>query len=78
MRVNTFTMEGYDAFPLDMLRYDACWPMSQDGIAELHASLDMRERAERRKAQKPFKVTLNTIGHVTTARWSTFGWRMSK
>jgi hypothetical protein len=78
MRVATFKLEGYDQFPLDMLRYDACWPMDQDSIAEMQASFDVRDRVERRKERKPFKVTINTIGVMTPARWSSFGWRIVK
>jgi hypothetical protein len=38
MYVQTFTVTGSMSFPLDMLRYDACWPSSQDDVGELIAA----------------------------------------
>lgn len=56
-------VEGPGAFPIDMLRYDACSPRSEpDSGAIAH-------RSERRE------VHLNAWGmHITPARWESFGW----
>ncbi len=63
---------GRSSFPLDMLRYDACWPLRsadvyaiQDPIA--HAGEDGRT-----------SVTL-AAGHKvpTLARWASFGWHVT-
>jgi hypothetical protein len=78
MKINTFTVEGFIQFPTDMLRYDACWPMDQDSVNEMIESFDAEVRNNRRKSFKPFRLKLNTVGHITTERWSSFGWRVCK
>jgi len=37
------------AFPLDMLRYDACFPADQASVAEIDASMDVADRIARRR-----------------------------
>ncbi len=64
---HTFVVEGKFSFPLDMLRYDACWPMTGDDVAKM----DPEDRDRR-------AVTLCHIGArhwvPTTGRWSSFSW----
>ena len=61
-----FTVEGPHDFPVDMLRYDGCWPRtSEDAVA---ITRDVRDG-------KLHRVTL--ISHhrpPTVARWKSFGW----
>lgn len=72
-----YTVRGDMAFPLDMLRYDACHPTSQESVAEIDASLQREERAGRRSAGKPFVVKLASyVGAPEAKRWSSFGWRV--
>lgn len=64
---HTFAVDGYGAFPLDMLRYDSSWPHTGDDAGKLEAE-DRDRRA----------VTLCHIGPSywvpTVGRWSSFGW----
>lgn len=65
-----FTVEGSDTFPYDMLRYDSCYPRSQDDVTNMATPQSARQ------------VTLNTTGwsrlsaKVTMARWESFGWKV--
>ena len=76
MKINTFTVVGWIKFPVDMLRYDACWPMDQESVNEMMESFAVEARMERRRSKKPFELKLNTVGSITTERWLTFGWRV--
>jgi hypothetical protein len=66
MMQRSFTVSGRGAFPLDMLRYDSCWPNSE---ADTSAIDEPRERR---------KVTLRTYSNYspTIDRWESFGWRV--
>lgn len=77
MRTYRFTVQGYGQFPLDMLRYDACWPDTGYDVAEIHASFDPKMRTERARAKTPFKVTLSSgIMTPTAERWASFLWKV--
>lgn len=66
-----FTVEGPGPFPIDMLRYDSCWPFSSADAIRIEAS-------HRRNAPThgPFRVTLETNAEhaPTDGRWSSFGY----
>jgi len=66
-----FTVKGTGAFPIDMLRYDACWP---DHAADAIAIQDTYHRRERQQNRR-FTVTLCGVGQgaPTVARWESFG-----
>lgn len=80
----TFEVEGGTQFPLDMLRYDCCWPASSDDVANIHGSLmrEFRVPATPPEPPKHRKVKLITVGsnktdaarRVTAGRWASFGW----
>lgn len=61
-----FTVEGRGYFPLDMLRYDACYPATSEDATNL-AAKDFR------------KVTLisTIIAEPTAGRWQSFGWQVT-
>jgi hypothetical protein len=67
MRHIKFTVSGRGLFPLDMLRYDCCYPASPQDVN----SMDGRARRE---------VTLVAANPVapTTGRWASFGWDVIK
>lgn len=67
-----FRVAGHFQFPLDMLRYDSCWPASQEDVCKLSRKaegiLDLGVEllhADRTRAWKP-----------TDGRWQSFGWRV--
>ena len=62
-----FTVEGAGRFPIDMLRYDACYPTDSGSVDGINFSLAAR------------KVTLRAASNfITPARWASFGWRVTK
>lgn len=63
---------GVQPFPLDMLRYDACWPTSQEDTVRLRSSRHGVELAVRDGLRG---VTVSTWRkEFTEARWNSFGW----
>jgi len=65
-----FTVSGHGVFPYDMLRYDRCWPATEDMSAKL--SWDPRSvRAVQQRAVTMKGTRLPTIG-----RWHSFGWHV--
>lgn len=66
-----FTVVGSGVFPFDMLRYDQCWPASENDSAAI-------ERTSRRGSHmRDEKITLaSNIDRTTGARWVSFGWRV--
>lgn len=67
MRVKEFTVRGHigfhSMFPMDMLRYDRCWPASGAEAAKMIPCNDAVE------------ITLHGLG-CTRDRWRSFGWEV--
>lgn len=70
MKTLRFTVYGKGQFPLDMLRYDSCWPRFE---------LEARVLAEP-KGKEIHTVHLckhvESHGEVTPERWASFGWTL--
>ena len=62
-----FEVEGKGEFPLDMLRYDRCWPAHE---------LDSNLIGSVVHAQLKRVVGLVGLKLPTEARWASFGWRV--
>jgi hypothetical protein len=71
MYIQDFVVEPVAAdspFPLDMLRYDRCWPAtSQDAVALL--------RDPARATRVHLRRWISAPDVVPTERWRSFGWR---
>jgi hypothetical protein len=67
MKLKTFVVEGAGQFPYDMLRYDACWPATENDSRLLEGTLRERRR-----------VAIETIASFTLTpdRWASFGWKI--
>jgi hypothetical protein len=65
---NQFKVRGAGRFPYDMLRYDACWPATQDDVSAMQLEIMHGDRS----------VTLSTQAKSapTIGRWESFGWRV--
>ena len=61
-RIFNFSVTGKGSFPLDMLRYDSCWPTGKDCADELTQKDTKR------------KIHLKSIYTPTPARWKRLGW----
>jgi hypothetical protein len=67
----TYTVGGTPSFPFDMLRYDQCWPASQEDAARI----DRAGPQPGRKAAA-FSITLHSHKLPTEGRWRSFGWSL--
>jgi hypothetical protein len=66
----TFTVEGAGEFPMDMLRYDRCFPRNEK---DANAAQD-RERGRRQvELTRPHCEAYWT---PTEGRWQSFGWKV--
>jgi len=67
VEVLNFIVVGGGPFPIDMLRYDSCWPLTQaDANVLTWASSERRH------------ISMQTVspGGPTEARWESFGWKV--
>jgi len=73
-KVYAYTVGGTLTFPLDMLRYDNCWPA-------MGVDVDALGNALARYAERTHKgpLTVRMLSHKvpTVARWESFGWSVS-
>lgn len=68
-----FTVRGVYRFPLDMLRYDGCYPATTDAVEAIQASLsgDIKYVDGHRVMHK---VKLISNLPPTEGRWASFSW----
>ena len=66
LRKITFTVSGRGSFPLDMLRYDASWPLNGIDVDQIRSSIDA-------EFTKRYEVTLMSHSMPTEDRWESFG-----
>lgn len=71
-----FEVVGRTRFPVDMLRYDACWPADAESAGAIEASLDPTQRGERPPVGWRVKLTSSGETPPTEARWASFMWRV--
>ena len=74
--VKTFTVEGTYPFPVDMLRYDQCWPSreSEDSV-QLSEAMMLRKTSDPNRKRR-VRLTTNAINRPTVGRWESFGWKV--
>lgn len=65
-----FTVEGHGRFPVDMLRYDCCFPLSGDDAENIIA----HSAEESEHSLRKVRLVSNTLWRPTVDRWSSFGW----
>lgn len=73
MYVTQFTVEGFGEFPVDMLRYDSCWPGRPEDAA---AIIDHGDFRTRRAVQLVTAHATKGYPKITDDRWSSFGWQV--
>lgn len=68
----TFTVEGQLPFPLDMLRYDSCFPKTQNDVQTIESN----------SFQSGAKVRVELERYITgkdlptSGRWQSMGWNV--
>jgi hypothetical protein len=73
MKVVRFTVRGRGTFPVDMLRYDCCYPTSSDGACSILTHYTDSEYNKERKVELSMVVE-HKNQRPTEARWISFGW----
>ena len=71
-RVYTFTVTGQGLFPFDMLRFDLCYPKTENDSHVIERTTQRPRAAAGHES--PFRVTLISSKHPTEERWGSFGW----
>jgi hypothetical protein len=62
LKLYRYTVEGTGQFPVDMLRYDSCWPSTSKDVP---------------LPTKGGRVELVGIQEPTLLRWRSFGWTVT-
>lgn len=68
------TVSGKGNFPLDMLRYDECWPRDALDAARIAPELPVTAHEEFRLWADPRIIVLYSNKYPTEQRWLSFGW----
>lgn len=63
-----YTVQGVGCFPVDMLRYDCCWPRTQDDVANM---IDLLHNTNHGP------VEMIGIRPPTVARWNSFLYKVT-
>jgi hypothetical protein len=64
----SFTVEGYTPFPLDMLRYDQCWPYSLEDAVLIAETIAGRAGKTR--------IKLTGCHDPSLEMWRSWDWRV--
>lgn len=59
---------GKGVFPLDMLRYDQCWPATTGDVMKIAYCEDPMLNNE------VYEIEMRSHNHFTYDRWRSFGW----
>lgn len=68
MRCKDFQVRGSGEFPLDMLRYDACWPATE---------MDSATASDHERDRRRVNLRTASPNSPTPERWESFGWKVS-
>lgn len=66
IRYYQIIVEGRGIFPLDMLRYDNCFPARQEDVSLIEHNRDQR--------QIELASVRDRLWDATEGRWASFGW----
>ncbi len=81
LHLRHFTVRGRGEFPLDMLRYDCCWPRIGEDVMKIRPCY-ANVTAESKDNLTTREVTLSTYaqtkrGQLAEAgRWDSFNWQV--
>jgi hypothetical protein len=67
-KLYNYKVTGNGQFPLDMLRYDSCFPGDPDAVSKL--CIDRKDPF----FKEPRTVKVTGCAKPTVARWASFGW----
>lgn len=69
-----FTVEGRGSFPLDMLRYDHCWPSDSGSVKLIEAGMMPLAKA---RVIVLLRDVFDKEAQPEIRRWQSFGWRVT-
>ncbi len=72
----TFDVSGGGAFPLDMLRYDCCFPSHSNDTTAIEDSLAVGDGTLRKI--RLIKYHGGKSHNLTPGRWESFGWKIDQ
>lgn len=78
----TFTVKGLGPFPIDMLRYDCCYPASaEDAVKIMSRTSEPREitlKTHRAVSKTFLKLQIDDQKLPAVGRWKSFQWEISR
>lgn len=81
MYMRNFTVRGRGEFPLDMLRYDCCWPQGGDDVEAISPCYETaadRKELDVRSVRLSRWVRTKREPVATNGRWDSFNWTVVK
>jgi hypothetical protein len=72
------------SFPVDMLRYDSCWPRTENDSANISLtfSMDLMDKSLFDSVKRELMTTgielVTNSKYITRARWESFGWQVKE
>jgi len=75
VKIWKFEVESRHRFPLDMLRYDNCYPNNGDSVQAMYDSFDRVKNDD--GSCGPYLVMMTAYSEPTVGRWQSFGWSVS-
>lgn len=73
--ISEFLVEGTGPFPVDMLRYDQCWPADAPSASSILEPIYVEGGGERPRKVIMRKVSETGVG-PTVRRWESLTWRV--
>lgn len=65
-------VSGFTRFPIDMLRYDECFPLTESDSGVIAHTLEVS-----RRTTGPFEVQVGSYSRTpSNERWKSFGWKV--
>lgn len=72
MKMYKCTVKGKGYFPVDMLRYDQCWPTNEDDVMNIVTTFCPNLTQD--DLERSYEVSVCTFGGFNKRRWRSFGW----
>lgn len=69
-----FSVVGGFAFPVDMLRYDGCYPQTETDANRIAAAIRHEDRASKGEPINLERIHDGRDPNLTDARWRSFLW----
>jgi len=75
MYITTFKVSGVFVFPLDMLRYDSCYPRAQEDVSNIKVEYT-KENGRQLQVVTLCRMHQERDWKPTFGRWESFGFKV--